>query len=218
MWRLLAILVVGAKERLQSSEAACIVVRIALLLVAAATIWLGGNDAREMQWLRGEQLATGVRVLRSVSPEEPQVDAPLARPPQADKLGFAEMVYLVAVQESVTEQARMAESQVATRGAAIQRADIGDLLALEGVICAPQYSWDCGWAVATVMCESNGSPNAHGHEWYQDQLLHFFGWWQVVAPHENDWLFDPVLNTIEAHIKFMERGAAPWPYCGYLVQ
>ena len=84
-----------------------------------------------------------------------------------------------------------------------------------GLVCNAPFTWDCGWALATIECESSGSPLADGHEWYQGQYWHFVGLWQIAVPiHEgNEWLYDPYLNTVEAHLKYVNGGTGHWPNC-----
>ncbi len=75
------------------------------------------------------------------------------------------------------------------------------------VVCAPEFSWPCEWAVRTVMCESGGDVYAY------NPAGPYVGWWQDL-----DGPYDPYLNTVEAHRKYVawQRGlvALPWPYCG----
>src|SRR3990167_660665 len=83
------------------------------------------------------------------------------------------------------------------------------------LVCNAPFTWDCGWALATIDCESSGSPVADGHEWYQGHYWHFIGLWQIAVPeHEGyEWLYDPYLNTVEAHLKYVSGGTGHWPNC-----
>ena len=89
---------------------------------------------------------------------------------------------------------------------------VPDYAAVAGVVCAPRYTWDCGWAVATVFCESGGRADAYnpvGH----------WGWWQI--DYEFEGWADPAVNTEKAWMKYLNAvaywgdGRRPWPYCGY---
>jgi len=95
--------------------------------------------------------------------------------------------------------------------------DTASEAAFAAVACRSEFSWDCSWAIATVLCESGFAPRAHGHEWYRGVYYHFLGWWQIaVTTHEgNDWLYDMYANTVEAHLKYAASGTAPWPVCGH---
>ena len=83
--------------------------------------------------------------------------------------------------------------------------------AVVDVVCAPPYTWDCGWAVATVLCESGGRADAY------NPAPHY-GWWQI------DYWFagwdDPAMNTEKAWVKYQSAvrywsdGTHPWPVCG----
>ena len=90
-----------------------------------------------------------------------------------------------------------------------------DARGVQATICA--YSWPCDWAVAVIGCETGGTYDAysHGHEEYQGHYWHFLGWWQIAVPNHtgNNWLYDPVLNTVEAHIKYVSGGIGHWPNC-----
>ena len=96
-------------------------------------------------------------------------------------------------------------------------------VATQAIICAPSLPWPCEWATATVECESEFNPRAVGSEWYDSdgdtilELWYFYGLWQIASrtpPGEGmDWLFDPYLNTIEAHIKYVDGGTGDWPNC-----
>lgn len=83
---------------------------------------------------------------------------------------------------------------------------------VESIVCSAEFTWPCSWALATVQCESGGNPNAIGRELYNGEWQEFRGWWQVWnGP------FDPYLNTVEAHIQYVQwqRGERmrPWPNC-----
>ena len=100
------------------------------------------------------------------------------------------------------------------------RGDVADAhvppAALAATICAPEFTWDCGWAERTVACESSGDPNAVGSEWYQGELWYFVGLWQIATRDTAmiPTLQDPVTNTLEAHWKYLHGGVAHWPVCG----
>lgn len=80
------------------------------------------------------------------------------------------------------------------------------------LVCGPEFTWECSWALAVIQCESDGDPNAVGVEWIDGIEYRFYGLWQVWnGP------LDPYLNTVEAHIQYAqwqrgERGR-PWPGC-----
>jgi len=87
---------------------------------------------------------------------------------------------------------------------------------IRALICSPEFTWDCGWAVSTVRCESRFDPMADGHEWYEGHLWHFVGLWQIAIPDHHggyEWLTDSRLNTIEAHLKYTTQGVGAWPNC-----
>lgn len=85
--------------------------------------------------------------------------------------------------------------------------------AVADIVCRPEFTWDCGWALAVVKCESGGNSNAQAAEWYNGNLVVFNGWFQVLSGS-----FDPYTNTVQAHIQYVEwqrgiRSARPWPNC-----
>ena len=91
-----------------------------------------------------------------------------------------------------------------------------DDVELRSLICGAPYTWACAWALATIACESGGDPNAVGSEWYQGELWYFVGLWQIATrdPAMIPTLQDPVTNTLEAHWKYTHGGASHWPVCG----
>lgn len=80
------------------------------------------------------------------------------------------------------------------------------------IVCSPEFTWDCDWALAVVNCESSGNNNAIGSEYYQGRIVYFYGWFQV-----HNGPLDPYLNTVEAHIQYVQwqngQRAKPWPNC-----
>lgn len=76
------------------------------------------------------------------------------------------------------------------------------------LICNDPFTWDCGWALATIQCESSGDPTSVGVE----GELRFIGLFQVWNGSN-----DPYQNAVEAHIKYVswQRGEVgrPWPNC-----
>ena len=75
------------------------------------------------------------------------------------------------------------------------------------IVCAPHWTWDCGWALRVVHCESSGDVLAY------NPAGPYVSWWQVL-----NGSFDPWTNTAQAHQQFQEwqqglRGL-PWPHCG----
>ena len=75
------------------------------------------------------------------------------------------------------------------------------------IVCAPHWTWDCGWALRVVECESGGDPDAY------NPAGPYVSLWQVL-----NGSFDPWENTRQAHQQFVEwqqglRGN-PWGYCG----
>ncbi len=80
-------------------------------------------------------------------------------------------------------------------------------LTIEGIVCAPHWTWDCGWALRVVDCESGGDAEAY------NPAGPYIGLWQV-----HNGSFDPWENTAQAHRQYTEwqqglRGL-PWPHCG----
>lgn len=80
------------------------------------------------------------------------------------------------------------------------------------IICAPEFTWPCSWAEATVMCESSGNPNAYATETINGITYEFVGWFQVLGGS-----YDPYTNAVQAHRQYVqwqrgERGR-PWPGC-----
>lgn len=80
------------------------------------------------------------------------------------------------------------------------------------IICAPEFTWPCEWAEATVMCESSGNPNAYTTETINGITYEFVGLFQVLGGS-----YDPYQNTTEAHTQYVQwqRGERqrPWPNC-----
>jgi hypothetical protein len=95
------------------------------------------------------------------------------------------------------------------RGAISQRAGLDESLSdMRALICAPEWDWDCTWALATVWCESSGNPLAYnpaGH----------VGLWQVSLIHRwtREELEDAELNTRAAHELYLRQGRGAWPGC-----
>lgn len=91
-------------------------------------------------------------------------------------------------------------------GSAIQ----WDTQALRDLICS--YDWDCGWAIATAICESSLNPNAIGSEIYNGVRLYFVGLFQVLGGST-----DPVTNIEQALVQYKQwqagQRARPWPNC-----
>lgn len=86
------------------------------------------------------------------------------------------------------------------------------LHSLRAMVCLLEFIWPCGWAHAVIACESGWNPNAQGVEVIGGVTYYFNGLWQVWnGP------FDPYLNTVEAHIQYVEwqagERANPWPNC-----
>ena len=135
-------------------------------------------------------------------------------------MGYAEAVAVrgraVRADERRSSEGVIGESrEPAARDSEVLR---GSEAAFVAVACRPEFSWPCEWATATVRCETGGTfdPYAHGHEWYRGVYYHFLGPWQIaVTMHEeNEWLYDPYQNTIEAHLKYGTQGVTAWPNCG----
>lgn len=111
------------------------------------------------------------------------------------------LAYVVAVTEQQERERAALEAVLATQKAPTYAGAVAD------IVCRPEFTWDCGWALATVDCESSGNPNV------SNPAGPFNGWFQVLnGP------FDPYLNTIEAHIQYVEwqrgiRTSRPWPNC-----
>ena len=75
------------------------------------------------------------------------------------------------------------------------------------LVCSLPFTWPCEWAIAVIMCESSGNPNAY------NPAGPYIGLFQVLNGPT-----DPYLNTVEAHIQFVEwargvRTVSPWPNC-----
>ncbi len=85
-------------------------------------------------------------------------------------------------------------------------------ISLQAIVCAPEFSWDCGWALAVVWCESTNNPNAQAVEVIGGVTYYFNGLWQVLGGS-----FDPLENTRQAYGQWLEWQAGarqnPWPGC-----
>ena len=90
--------------------------------------------------------------------------------------------------------------------------------AWETLVCGEPFTWDCSWALSVIACESTNDPTAVGAEFYDGRWWYFYGLFQIAHPDppgpSTDWLLDPWLNTVEAHIKYVEQGPGAWPNCG----
>jgi hypothetical protein len=86
------------------------------------------------------------------------------------------------------------------------------LHSLQELVCRPEFTWPCGWALAVVWCESTNNPNAQAVEVIDGVTYYFNGYWQVLGGS-----FDPYENTLQAHVQYSEwqRGERqrPWPNC-----
>jgi hypothetical protein len=74
-------------------------------------------------------------------------------------------------------------------------------------VCAPPFTWPCGWALSVIQCESSGDPNAY------NPAGPYVGGFQVLNGPT-----DPFRNAVEAHIQYVEwergiRTVSPWPGC-----
>ncbi len=71
------------------------------------------------------------------------------------------------------------------------------------LVCS--YDWDCGWAIAVVMCESGGNPSAY------NPAGPYVGLFQVLDPSRS--MFDPATNVAEAYWKYKNQGPGAWSNC-----
>lgn len=151
------------------------------------------------------------------------LDAPLAGlAALGTGCGAGEVLAGVTVQ-SVLNVAQACPTSVAPQARSAGDAQGGrpatNVSAVRAVVCRAEFTWDCAWAVRVVFCESGGDPAAVGDEWYRGEHYAFIGWWQIAVPYdawqrgEYEWLTDPVLNTVEAHLKYLASGTSPWPVC-----
>jgi hypothetical protein len=75
------------------------------------------------------------------------------------------------------------------------------------IICDPAaYSWNCDWAIATILCESGADPFSISPSGI------YFGLWQIDY-HFPGW-DDPRINSNAAWGKYQNNGTNPWPVCG----
>ncbi len=84
---------------------------------------------------------------------------------------------------------------------------------LRDLICSPEFTWPCDWALRTVVCESSFNLNAYSTETINGITYEFIGPWQVLGGS-----YDPYTNTAQAHIQYVqwqrgERPTSPWPNC-----
>lgn len=80
---------------------------------------------------------------------------------------------------------------------------------LQSLVCSAEFTWPCEWALAVIMCESGGNPQALSP--YGDA-----GLFQVATVHgySQAQLFDPVFNTRYAHELYNGgSGTGNWPNC-----
>lgn len=93
---------------------------------------------------------------------------------------------------------------------------------LTALVCDPQWTWECGWVIEVIDCESTWRPGVVGSEVRDGIIYYFYGLLQIYHPDPpgptNEWLFDPYLNLVEGHIQYVEwkegtRTNDPWPNC-----
>jgi hypothetical protein len=71
------------------------------------------------------------------------------------------------------------------------------------LVCS--YDWDCDWALAVIMCESGGNPNAYNPAGY-------VGLFQIWQGHGSN-LRDPATNIAAAYSLYLSGGPGNWPNC-----
>jgi hypothetical protein len=96
------------------------------------------------------------------------------------------------------------------------------------VVCRPEFTWDCEWALAVTWCESRWQSGIVGSEYYEPlgRVIYFVGYWQIwvskawsEADAAASFYGHNYSNTKEAHLQFVEwqqgrRAQSPWPFCG----
>jgi uncharacterized protein YabE (DUF348 family) len=70
---------------------------------------------------------------------------------------------------------------------------------------ACSYNWDCSWAMAVIMCESGGNPNAYNPQGY----VGLFQIWEGYGAN----LRDPTTNIAAAYSLYVSGGTGNWPNC-----
>ena len=87
--------------------------------------------------------------------------------------------------------------------------------------CTQEFTWECGWVLSLILCESTNRPEVVGFGWMGGVKYYFYGLLQVHHPDQpgptNEYLLQPYLNLVEGHIQYVEwkqgeRGN-PWPNC-----
>lgn len=124
------------------------------------------------------------------------------------------LAYAVAVTEQEARQRAAVEAELAATAAQaipyrvyVPVAGQWSRDAIAAIVCNAPFTWDCGWALAVIECESGFNPNV------SNPAGPFNGLFQVLnGP------FDVYLNAVEAHIQYVEwqrgiRTARPWPNC-----
>jgi uncharacterized protein YabE (DUF348 family) len=71
------------------------------------------------------------------------------------------------------------------------------------LVCS--YNWDCSWAMAVIMCESSGNPNAYNPQGY----VGLFQIWEGYGAN----LRDPTTNIAAAYSLYVSGGTGNWPNC-----
>jgi uncharacterized protein YabE (DUF348 family) len=87
-----------------------------------------------------------------------------------------------------------------TAPAAVPAAGTGDW---QDLVCS--YDWDCQWAMAVIMCESGGNPNAYNAHGY----VGLFQIWEGYGAN----LRDPATNIAAAYSLYRSGGPGNWPNC-----
>lgn len=121
--------------------------------------------------------------------------------------GFGRMYVLdeqLLVHWELGTRSRLPEAQQAD----VQRLPLGRgaVEQWRGLVCNAPFTWDCGWALAVIDCESSGHADA------VNPAGPFVGLFQVL-----NGTTDPYQNAVDAHIKYhaWQRGEVgpPWPNC-----
>ncbi len=73
----------------------------------------------------------------------------------------------------------------------------------QDLVCS--YQWDCSWAMAVIMCESGGNPNAYNPQGY----VGLFQIWEGYGAN----LRDPATNIAAAYSLYLSGGPGNWPNC-----
>jgi hypothetical protein len=82
-----------------------------------------------------------------------------------------------------------------------------------GLICQPQYVWDCRWFVQKAWDESNFIPSAVNYDCDNTKrfVMRCIGLLQLWDGHGSlEELLDPQTNVDRAYRLYLEKGKGPW--------